>query len=229
IYVDTLFDHQRNNFLLYSDDETQFADYDNDGVKDHKDPYPKDPGKSYLDFTVLPIADQKYTGEELKPELVVTDEEGILLKPEEDYEIQFTDNIRPGTAIAVVTGKRFHTVSKEVTFNIICDHAWGKWGLVKTPTIEKAGSRQRTCSLCGETETQDIPALEAILDLPAGLTRIESEAFSRLVSVDAVRIPETVTEIAEDAFTDSDIIIIAPEGSYAAEWAENHNVTCIID
>jgi hypothetical protein len=28
-------------------------------------------------------------------------------------------------------------------------------------------------------------------------------------------------EIAEDAFTDSDIIIIAPEGSYAVEWAED--------
>ena len=175
------------------------------------------------------VADQKYTGEELKPELVVTDEEGTQLDPEADYETVFTDNIRPGTATAVVTGKRFHTASKEVTFNIICDHVWGKWELVETPTAEQTGSRQRTCSLCGETETQDIPALEAVLNLPAGLTRIESEAFSGLASADAVRIPETVTEIAEDAFTDSDIVIIAPEGSYAVEWAENHNVIYIVE
>ena len=39
----------------------------------------------------------------------------------------------------------------------------------------------------------------------------------------------SMLEIAEDAFTDSDIIIIAPEGSYAVEWAEEFIVICIIE
>ena len=37
--------------------------------------------------------------------------------------------------------------------------------------------------------------------------------------MDAVRIQVSVTSIADDAFTGSDITILAPAGSYAIEWA----------
>ena len=62
------------------------------------------------------------------------------------------------------------------------------------------------------------------LILPASLTAIESEAFKDLSNVEAVSIPATVASIADDAF-DAGIIIIAPAGSYAETWAENHGFT----
>lgn len=63
-----------------------------------------------------------------------------------------------------------------------------------------------------------------ILTLPASLTVIESEAFTGLPNVDAVSIPATVTSIADDAF-DTGIVIIAPAGSYAESWANDHGFT----
>lgn len=66
-----------------------------------------------------------------------------------------------------------------------------------------------------------------ILTLPESLTTIESEAFIS-VAADAVRIPETVTFIADDAF-DTGLIIIAPANSPAAEWAEEHHFELIIE
>ena len=144
--------------------------------------------------------------------------------PGEDYEVLFTDNTRPGTATAVVTGKGFHSTSEEVNFNIVCHHSWGKWEFVEVPTANEAGSKERTCEICGEKEEESIPALKAVLTLPANLTKIESEAFSGLTSVDAVRIPETVVEIADDAFDGSSVVIIAEPGGYIEEFCNEHGI-----
>ena len=63
--------------------------------------------------------------------------------------------------------------------------------------------------------------------LPADLTTIESEAFANLDSTVSILVPETVIFIADDAFADSDVIIIAPAGSYAIQWAEANNVAYV--
>ena len=72
---------------------------------------------------------------------------------------------------------------------------------------------------------------DRILDLPADLTTIESQAFADLSSVDAVRIPATVASIADDAFSGTDIVILTPAGSYASEWAQdpNHTFTVVTE
>ena len=71
-----------------------------------------------------------------------------------------------------------------------------------------------------QTRTESIPAIRDmhILNLPAALTTIESEAFTGLSNIDAVRISEKVTSIANDAF-DKGMILIVPAGSYADTWA----------
>ncbi|MBR3403566.1 MAG: hypothetical protein IKG67_15145, partial [Parasporobacterium sp.] len=38
-------------------------------------------------------------------------------------------------------------------------HDWGEWQVTKSPQIGTAGERQRTCSRCGETETEPVAAL----------------------------------------------------------------------
>ena len=75
----------------------------------------------------------------------------------------------------------------------------------------------------------EINNLETILTLPSGLTSIESEAFAGLTSAEAVRIPDTVSEIAEDAFDNSNVIILATEGSYALQWAVEHDKPYFIE
>ena len=39
----------------------------------------------------------------------------------------------------------------------VCEHVWGEWVVTVEPTETIAGVETRTCTLCGETETQSIP------------------------------------------------------------------------
>lgn len=39
-----------------------------------------------------------------------------------------------------------------------CSHSFGSFSTVKEPTCETAGVEERTCGLCGETESQQLPA-----------------------------------------------------------------------
>ena len=63
------------------------------------------------------------------------------------------------------------------------------------------------------------------LVLPSELTKIESEAFAGLPPNSIVFVPDSVTSIAEDAF-DEGTIIVTPEGSPAAEWANTNGFEC---
>ncbi len=77
------------------------------------------------------------------------------------------------------------------------------------------------------SKTLTVEAIQHILSLPVHLGEIESEAFAGLTAVEAVRIPEEVYYIADDAFAGSDVIILTPENSYAAQWAIDHGMTVI--
>ena len=68
-----------------------------------------------------------------------------------------------------------------------------------------------------------------ILSFPVHLTEIGSEAFAGLPAAEAVRIPESVTSIADDAFSGSSIIILAPDGSYAITWVQEHGFDYLIE
>ena len=66
-----------------------------------------------------------------------------------------------------------------------------------------------------------------VLTLPGGLSIIESEAFAGLNQVDWIVIPATVTFIALDAFTDSNVTLVVPADSYAESWAIENGVDYI--
>lgn len=40
-------------------------------------------------------------------------------------------------------------------------HSWGDWTVVTQPTTQQEGKQTRTCSRCGDTESQSIPKVEA--------------------------------------------------------------------
>ncbi len=67
------------------------------------------------------------------------------------------------------------------------------------------------------------------LQLPTKLAEIGSEAFAELIAVDAIHIPNSVTSIADDAFSGSSMIILAPDGSYTITWAQDHGFDYLIE
>lgn len=71
--------------------------------------------------TVYTIADQTYTGSEIKPTVVVKDGATTLIEGT-DYEVTYSNNINVGTATATiseVTNGNYTFTNKPVTFNII--------------------------------------------------------------------------------------------------------------
>lgn len=66
------------------------------------------------------------------------------------------------TAAEYQPGETFNA-EDDVTFyavwqKAVCTHSFGDYTTVKEPTCEEPGMEERSCSLCGETESQEIPA-----------------------------------------------------------------------
>ena len=93
-----------------------------------------------------------------------------------------------------------------------------------------------------EAETITIPAEDAtissysfagtradkyIVQDKAERVTIEAYAFANLTDV-LIILPENVKFIDDDAFARSSVTILTPEGSYAAGWAEEHGIPCIL-
>lgn len=67
---------------------------------------------------VSKIAEQAYTGKEIKPEFTVSYGSTVLTKGV-DYTVSYRDNISAGSATVVLTGKGNYTGEKKVTFKIV--------------------------------------------------------------------------------------------------------------
>ncbi len=64
------------------------------------------------------IADRVYTGEKVRPVLTVKDC-GSVLREGEDYEVSYQNNVKVGTAIAVIAGRGTYTGTKRTAFQIV--------------------------------------------------------------------------------------------------------------
>ncbi len=73
--------------------------------------------KNISEATISDIAAQAYTGEEIKPEITVTDGETALAEGT-DYTVAYADNIEVGTATVTITGAGNYTGTKQTTFTI---------------------------------------------------------------------------------------------------------------
>lgn len=70
------------------------------------------------DTTITQIANQVYTGSEIKPVPSVTFD-GEQLVAGKDYDVTYADNIKMGTAAVTLTGKGNFTGTKVLTFSIL--------------------------------------------------------------------------------------------------------------
>ena len=85
-------------------------------------------------------------------------------------------------------------------------------------TVSSANGKFATCTVVVEQLN--------ILNIPANTKVIESEAFTGLPNVHAIRIPGNVMSIATDAI-DKKIILLIPAGSEWIEWAQINGYTVI--
>lgn len=68
------------------------------------------------------------------------------------------------TTVTVETAENGDKITKTTTEKICSscgeaehkDHTWSDWTVTKEPTTTEMGSKTRTCSECGATETMDI-------------------------------------------------------------------------
>lgn len=74
-------------------------------------------GKDISNTTVSSIANQRYTGDEIRPTVTVKIGNTVLTK-NVDYTLTYKNNINPGTASIVITGAGSYSGSKTVTFKI---------------------------------------------------------------------------------------------------------------
>ncbi len=65
--------------------------------------------------------------------------------------------------------------------------------------------------------------MDAVLVIPEGVQRIESEAFAGL-TVTHIMLPSSLAEIADDAFSGTDAVLIVEKGSMAETWAREHDL-----
>lgn len=69
-----------------------------------------------------------------------------------------------------------------------------------------------------------------IVEIPDGVTKINSKAFSDCRHLGVVRIPDSVTFIASDAFSGSTgVVIRGRRGSYAETYAGSHGISFFVD
>ena len=75
--------------------------------------------KDVTDLTADALPTLLYTGRAVKPEPVIRDAEGNVLKQGRDYTLTYTDNREPGTGTVIVNGKGNYTGTLELTFPVV--------------------------------------------------------------------------------------------------------------
>ncbi len=91
------------------------------------------------------------------------------------------------------------------------------WSVITFQTARETGEIQDPY----EADAEQVP--DQVLVLPADLTRIESQSFAGLSERVAVELPGLIEFIADDAFENSDVVLIV-KNDYSKDWAKTHKV-----
>ena len=118
------------------------------------------------DAEISEISAKCYTGAEIRPEFTVT-YQGAALSQSTDYTVTWRNNVKVGTATAVLTGIGDYFGMKEITF-VIENHKWdGPMKTVQEATVLAYGSQERTCTRCGKKETNQLAKLRPTMSVNA--------------------------------------------------------------
>lgn len=118
------------------------------------------------DLEISEISAKCYTGAEIRPEFTVI-YQGAALSQSTDYTVTWRNNVKVGTATAVLTGIGDYFGMKEITF-VIENHKWdGPMKTVQEATALAYGSQERNCTRCGKKETNQLAKLRPTMSVNA--------------------------------------------------------------
>ncbi|MDY3918728.1 MAG: leucine-rich repeat protein [Candidatus Limivivens sp.] len=160
--------------------------------------------------TFSTIPDQYYTGKALKPELTIT-YNGKTLEKDTDYTLTWENNVRPGTAAAVVTGKGIYTGSVRKSFKIkkyttppkgtqIKDSASGAYYKIKTAGTSAKATVEYVKPVNAKKTSVKIPATIVVNHVTCKVTSVAANAFKNNKYLKSVSIGSNVTSIGKNAF-----------------------------
>lgn len=98
-----------------------------------------------------------YKGSAVKPAVLSVTLYGETLKEGTDYTCTYYDSDKVGTAYVYIAGKGNYTGSIKKTYQIVCGHTYQRTVYSKAKCT-KVGKYRYTCSICGDSYYEDIPA-----------------------------------------------------------------------
>lgn len=107
-------------------------------------------------FKLIVATDKEFENivEEVKVQPIVTgDIEFALTKPGANLYYKIEIDCPAAGSNGIIQ------ISKVAYWHVVCDHVWGDWETVTSPTCTEAGEQQRTCTKCNAVESQTIEPL----------------------------------------------------------------------
>ena len=101
---------------------------------------------------------QQYTGSAIKPKVTVKLTDGSTVTERRDYKVVYKNNVNKGTAKVYVAGLGDNGEGYIAEFTIDCKHNFANKEIVKAATCTKTGTARYTCTICGDTKEESIPA-----------------------------------------------------------------------
>jgi len=131
-------------------------------------------------------------------------------------------------SVVTVSSGGVLTAQSEGTAVISCGFSWNRVSCQVT-----VGSELDTLMLpaslttVGESAFENVVSAQRIV-LPSGLEQIKSRAFAGNTGLLCIEIPQSVTDIAPDAFDGcANLSFLCPRGSAAEAYAKEHGIPCL--
>ncbi len=97
-----------------------------------------------------------YTGAPLKPQVILTLNNGAEVQEGKDFKVVYVDNVESGTAKVYVVGIDGYGEGYNLSFTVYCDHASVNKTVVKKVTCTEDGVNECKCTHCGYTYSETI-------------------------------------------------------------------------
>lgn len=161
---------------------------------------------SIADASVAAIKDQTYTGKALTPAVAIK-VDGKVLEAGTDYIVEYSDNVKPGTATVVITGTGSYTGTITTTFKIVQPVP----ARLSTYTIKglkyivtKSSATSGTVSVLGASRNDYsaiiVPETVKINGYTFKVTQIASDAFKNYTALKKIMLGSNVTYIGNRTF-----------------------------
>lgn len=112
----------------------------------------------FSDGTAVVADPQAYTGSPVTPAVTIKLNNGKNVTLGTDYKVVYKNNTQRGTAKVYAAGLGENGEGYIINFTIACQHKFDKKELLSAATCTVNGKYKYTCSICGDTKTEIIPA-----------------------------------------------------------------------